>query len=184
MRRIVLALGILCLSLSFPCFAASKHVLHPAVYMLRLKVIKTAEKNGDELYVGVTVYPSKAKPTHTQVPKYPLHWLSKHLDKLKRVKLWDGEVQEGHSVTLILSLIEQDTPPWDTDDLIGSVRIRLKNNRGHLETSWSMPNRVDAPVSVYSKYGRAEKFVLLGEGSNYEMFLALKLQKKKNGAKH
>ncbi len=168
---------ILSITLSVCNFAATAKSVKPNVSMIHLKAIKTAEKNGDELYLAVTAYPSDGQPTHYQIPKYPLHWPSAKLDSLKNIKIWQDKLKPGQAVTLIVSLLEQDSPPWNTDDLIGTVRIRMKNKDGQLETSWSMPNRVDAPVSVMTKKGRAEKFDLLGEGSNYQLYLHLEIPK-------
>mgnify|MGYP007073223540 CR=1 FL=1 len=154
--------------------AVSAEAIEPQLYLLKLTANQTSEQQGDELYIDVTVYPSKGKATHFQVPQYPLSWPSRALNELTEVKLWGDALKEGESVTLIVSLVEQDSPPWDTDDLIGSLRVRLKNNAGDLESTWSVPNRTDAPVSINTKHGPAKRFHLTGDNSRYEMILHLK----------
>lgn len=173
MKRILITL--LLIGLTTTVFAKNQDIsVH--LQLMRLKAVKMAEKNGDELYMTVAVYPSKGDASHFAVPKQPLFWPSRYLDKINNLKIWDGKLKNNEAVTLILSLMEQDTPPWNTDDLIGSVRVRLHNKKGKLEQTWGMPNRADVPVSVMTKYGQAKQFELLGEGSNYQMFLLLKKQ--------
>lgn len=181
--RLFFVLLAMIVGLSVNGWASSNNALHPELTMVHIKVKKTVEAGGDELYLDVTEYPSKGKASHFRVPEYPLHWPSRYLSKLKQVPIWDRAINENESVTLILSLVEQDTPPWNTDDMVGSIRVKLKNENGELQTSWSMPNRVDAPVTVLSKHGKAEKFELLGDRGNYEVYFLLKPMKETNSKK-
>ncbi len=142
--------------------------------LLHLKAIKTADASGDKLYMGVAVYPSSGKPDYYLVPKFPLFWASRQLDTLKNVRIWSDKLQNNQSITLVLSLMEQDAPPWNTDDLIGSVQLRLYNKNGVLESNWDIPNRADAPTSVMSKYGSVKLVHLLGNKANYHMYFLLK----------
>ena len=77
----------------------------------------------------------------------------------------------------MLSLMEQDAPPWNTDDLIGTVRVHIKNDNGKLISSWSMPDRADLPTEVYTKHGPAKLFELTGEGSRYQAYFLLTSKK-------
>jgi hypothetical protein len=166
--------GIVCGLFSTAWAADKPDTITPHLNLLTINAIQTLETQGDELYLDVTAYPSNGKPHNFQVPKYPLYWGSNQLDKVNNVPIWQEPLANGEAVTLIISLVEQDIPLWGTDDLIGSIRVRLRNIDGKLESSWSMPNRVDAPTSILTKQGRAEKFQLVGENSNYEVFLFLK----------
>lgn len=161
-------------ALVFACSTAwAAKSVSPELILMHINPIKTLESSGDELYFDITEYPSSGKASHMRIPEYPLHWPSRHVKKLKEVSLWHKTLAPEQAVTLIVSLVEQDTPPWNTDDLIGTVRLHVKNVEGRLEYSWSTPNRADAPVSVQSRYGTAQKFQLLGEGGNYELFLRM-----------
>jgi hypothetical protein len=155
-------------------WASNKQIITPTVRLVSMKAIQTAEQRGDELYLSVTVYPSKGKPTHTQIPKHPLYWPSRKIHEVKNIKLWRHLLKPGEAVTIIVSLMEQDTYPWNTDDLIGSVKVKLRNNGGELESTWAMPNRIDSPVRVLTKYGEVEKFVLQSDQAQYEMYFKLK----------
>lgn len=157
-------------SLAICTYAATNHTVHPKIELLRIKAIQTTEKNGDELYFGITVYGTKKKPYRYQIPKYPMYWASQKLNNLSKVSLWQGVLDDGESVNLVISLMEQDTPPWNTDDLIGVISVHMKNQQGKITYSWRMPNRVDPVVTVTSKYGPAQKFELLGDSSRYELY--------------
>ena len=148
--------------------------IDPTLKLINIKSISTMEKRGDEVYMMVTVYPSDDKPKHYHIPKTPLYWPSEHLDKIKLLNIWHAEIKKDQAVTLILSLMDRDAPPWNTDDLIGEIKVQLKNNKGELESTWSLPNRTDPPITVMSKYGEARKFELMNDGGKYELYLVLK----------
>jgi len=173
MRAVFCSVALLLFSLT--AFAQS---LHPQINLLSIRGIKTVEQQGDELYLTVTVYPSKGKSKHYHLPRKPQHWRSNNLKKVTKVPVWEGSLPESEAVTVIISLMEKDLPPWNTDDLIGSVRVHLRNNKGKLESNWSIPNRVDGPVSTMSQWGRTERFELLGEDGQYHLYFMLKNTKK------
>lgn len=122
---------------------AKRHSITPSVILESIKAEKTLEKRGDELYLAVTEYPSTGMPSHYQIPKFPLYWPSEHLSKVKSLKVWSRELKEGEAATLLLSLIDKDAPPWNTDDLVGEVELHIKNDKGRLITNWGLPNRDD-----------------------------------------
>jgi len=156
-----------------PVWAKNMQSLHPAINLVAMESQVTSERRGDELYMTVTVYPSQGRPSHYKVPSHPMYWSSEHLDQINNLKLWDGDIKQGEAVTLVLSLIEMDVPPWNTDDLVGTVRVHMRNNAGRLESSWSMPNRVDDPAVASGTNGTVKTFQLTGEGSNYRISLGL-----------
>lgn len=131
-------------------FAAevSPAVIHPSISLSSLKAIKTQESNGDELYLTVTEYPSVGQSSHKQFPQYPEYWPSAKLSQVSNVPLWNKELKSGESVILIISLIEQDVPPFNPDDLIGTVRVTMKNNNGKLESSWVVQDEKTKPVQL------------------------------------
>lgn len=146
----------------------------PVVLKLEdIQVIKTAAQfSGDEIYVNITEYSSVDKPAMHRVPEYPSHWLSKYIDKVKDVTLWQKAIQDEESVELIISVVESDAPPWDVDDLIGSVKLKVYIEKGKLEQEWSIPNK-----AIVKTAGEKDHFVLTGDGAEYKISLNLKLDK-------
>ena len=150
--------------------AALAQDLQVSVKLSQIERVRAQEKSGDELYFSVTEYPSKGRPHNDVVPEYPLHWLSDHLKELKDVVLWEKLVKEGEGSSVILSLIEQDAPPWDMDELIGTVKLNLKNEKGKLKKEWTIPNRADTePVKAHEN-----EFLLMGSGAEYHVVLKVK----------
>ncbi len=172
MKRILISL-VLCVLVGM-VNAGQARVLNPKVELVAIKAHKTREKRGDEVYLAVTAYPSQQRPHHKQIPDNPLHWISSHLDKIKHVPVWGNGLAEGDSVTVIVSLMERDAPPWNTDDLIGTVKVHLKNANGRLQVSWSMPNSTESSATVKTRSGRTEKFELTGERSLYDLTFQVK----------
>src|SRR5690606_15255973 len=110
------------------------------------------------------------KPRHYEVPEFPLHWLSKYVDKLSNVLLWEKVVEDEQGVSIVLSLIERDAPPWNLDDLIGSVKLKLKNEKGKLTKEWSIPNK-----NVTHRLSDDDNvFILTGDGGEYHIALEVK----------
>lgn len=146
----------------------------PVVLTLEdIQVVKTAAHlSGDEIYVNITEYSSVDKPAMHRIPEYPSHWLSKYIDKVKDVTLWQKPIQDEESVELIISVVESDAPPWDVDDLIGSVKLKVYIEKGKLEQEWSIPNK-----AIVKSEGEKGHFVLTGDGAEYKISLKLKLDK-------
>ena len=168
MKRTLLVV-VLCL-VSASVFAKS---LYPTVRLLKIEAVKAQEQGGDELYLHLTEYRSDGKSSISTFPARPTYWPSEHLDKVKNVKIWDSKLNKGESVEVIISLLEQDFHPWNTDDLVGTIKLRIKNNNDKLESNWSMPNRADAPDVVNTKHGLAQRFTLIGDNFKYVMYMLL-----------
>ena len=148
----------------------------PVILVLEnIEVVKTSSYLGnDEVYINVTEYSSVDKPRMIRVPEYPSHWQSKFVDKVQGASIWKKPVREGESLELIISLIEADAPPWDVDDLIGSVKLKVYLEKGKLEQEWTLPNK-----SITKQEGEKGHFVLTGDGAEYKISLKLKLDNKK-----
>lgn len=138
--------------------------------LVSIKPITLAEKRGDEIYFSVTEYTSEKKPgISTRVPEFPLHWLSKNLDKVKDIKLWSNTIKENAAVQLVVSLVEQDVPPWNIDDHFGSVKITLVNDKGELKETWSMPDYNDGTkVTRNNQDNLSPNFTFRAEGAEYK----------------
>lgn len=128
--------------------------------------IHAQEQQGDELYFSVTEYSTTGKADHYQVPDFPTHWLSEHLSKVHDVVLWQRPLEKDEAVELIISLVERDVPPWNVDDLFGSVKLKLKWEGTQLKKEWSIPNqsnttKVDDHVNAFSLTGDEGEYHLV-----------------------
>lgn len=168
-RLILLFTSLLLVSTTF---AASKSI-NPKVILKSMEAVKTIEKR-DELYLAVTEFPSEGLPSHYQLPKFPMFWPSDHLHKVANFKVWSRELKNGEGVTLILALIDKDAPPWNTDDLIGEVKLHLKNENGKLISSWSVPDRDEQPPVTSIEKSKDKQFDLRGEGAHYKIRFVVK----------
>lgn len=149
-----------------------------------IKSIKSSEKSGDELYFSVTSYVKKSKPTFTRVPMFPVHWMTKHLEKVKDVILWSGTLAVGESRQVVLSLVEQDVQPWDVDDHLGSVKVTFANKGGEIKKQWSVPNYKDqTDVSKDSDTEEKVSFTFKGEGGEYKASFKMEVKEGMEKAK-
>ena len=110
-----------------------QNAIHVALYLENVTAIKSSEEV-DELYMAVTTYPSSGRPSHKQIPEFPRYWLSSHLGHVKDVQLWKGSLKPSESVNIHLSLIERDVPPFNVDDLVGTVILKILNSKGKIHT--------------------------------------------------
>jgi hypothetical protein len=143
------------------------------VKLQSIQKIHTQEANGDELYFSVTEFPAKERGTHYQVPTYPTHWLSQYVDKIKNVVLWQKTITGCQDVTVLISLVEEDIPPWNVDDLLGSVELKIKCKEGKFTTQWVIPN-----TGITSKI-RNDAFSFTGSNAEYHAVFRLENGKSK-----
>lgn len=141
--------------------------------LVDIKAEKTSEAAGDELYFDITQYPNLGRPRSDRIPLYPLHWVSNQLSQAKNVILWEGSLAEGESIKLILSLVEQDNPPWDMDDLLGSAELVLANYQGKLKKEWSIPSFVTAKTVEMKKKASPQRYIFKGDNSRYDVALVV-----------
>ncbi|MBS0358469.1 MAG: hypothetical protein JSS53_04295 [Proteobacteria bacterium] len=179
MKRV---LGIAILFIILPIFIFAKTGHHKPIaekniqttlYLDSIDAIKVSEKNGDDLYINITAYPSQGKNYDYNIPTPPMYWMSKETPRIKKLKLWEGTLKPGQSIMILLSLIDQDFEPWNTDDLIGDISIRLKNQNGELLSDWHWPNREDAIPVINTKNGPARKVLLTNGHSSYNTIFML-----------
>jgi hypothetical protein len=147
-----------------------------AVKLAKMEAKKTNEKDGDELYFSIVEYSSRAAPTLDRIPMFPTNWLSKNLDNLQDVILWQGTLSTSQSVLLVLSLIEQDVPPWDNDDHIGSVQVKLANKDDKLQVEWGQPQYRDQPKVVQADLA-VPRFEMFGAGARYVTLFKIDVEK-------
>ena len=106
-----------------------------------LEKIHAQEKSGDELYFTVTEFPENKAPRHYRIPSYPTHWMSDYLKNVKNITLWQKSFATCEKTDVLISLVEADLPPWNVDDLLGSVEFKVTCDKGALKTQWSIPNK-------------------------------------------
>ncbi len=172
MRRLI-CLAMLLL-VPFTASYAGNKTVSPQVDLLSITAHRIGEKTGDELYMTITTYPSEGKPSHYRIPKFPSHWMADKLGQINDIKLWKESIKPDQAVTIVFSLIEQDVPPWNTDDLIGTIQLHLKNVNGQIESKWHVVNFLAPPTIVHTKQGTAEKFDLVSEDGHYAVYLLMK----------
>jgi len=156
------------LVLTFASFSAISKDSKVLVKLTKIESIKTTEKRGDELYFSISEYYNNEAPKLFRIPMFPLHWLSKELPSLKDIKLWEGSIANNQSVLLVLSLLEQDLEPWNSDDHIGSVQIKIINTKGKITTKWGQPKFVDQP-EVQQPNPKVPAYIMLGDGGKYKV---------------
>lgn len=151
-----------------------KTKLQPKLVLDYVAVIKTQERDNDELYLDIKIHRPNHFSQYFRVPKSPVHWSSRVIGRIKDLQLWSEPLASGDSITLIISLIEGDDSVVDPDDLIGLVQVRLKNQKGHLQTLWSMPNQANGGVKKVSQTGNVKKIDLMGSDAHYQLYLSVK----------
>lgn len=167
MKGMVLGLSLVTLMVASGPVVAKEAKL--ALKLSAIERVTTTEEGGDELYFSITEYSSKMHPRHYVIPAFPTHWLSDHLNGVKDIVLWEKKLQDTEAVTVLVSLVESDVPPWNVDDLIGTVKLKAINNGEQIESQWRIPNK------EYSEKlsGSENSFVLSGEGGEYHIALGL-----------
>ncbi len=180
MKGIISALGAGMFMLSSLAFAAdettpaqdTQDTIKPTLILNHIKFGQSGESDGDELYLSLTVYRANQPAKYNRIPEKPIHWTSEEVDKVKQMPVWSGPIKNGESVLLLIDLMESDDSPLNPDDIIGTASIKFKNNNGVLETKWGMPNRMGGPTSIDAKNGKVQRFMFVGEGSVYEVYLS------------
>ena len=145
------------------------------VNLKEIIAVKPSEKYGDEVYFSVTQYSDQKKPKQFRIPAYPNHWQSKNLEKIKNINLWQGSLGNNEFVQLMISLIEQDSPPFIHDDHLGSTKVTLKNVKGKLQINWEIPQLKDQPDVRQIK--KNTPFFIL-RGSNFQYRVSFEVIKK------
>tara|TARA_R110002110_G_scaffold115322_2_gene286022 strand:+ start:5152 stop:5718 length:567 start_codon:yes stop_codon:yes gene_type:complete len=173
----VLSLALLGLQTAY---AAEQDKLNVVVKLDSIKKTQAQEESGDELYFSITEYSSTKTSDHYQVPDFPTHWLSSYLDQVKNVNLWEKELQPNEAVQLIISLVERDVPPWNVDDLIGSLKLKVKWENNQLTKEWSIPNQ----DNTAREPDTTNTFKLTGDEAQYKITLKVEESEKSESSKN
>lgn len=161
-KKILLGAMLICCA-STSAFAKAHNV---TVKLTDIEAVKVKEKHGDEIYFSITQYSNRTDPTILRVPMSPMHWSIADLSKVRDVILWQGKVEDDQSVLLILSLLEQDLPPWNSDEHIGSAELKILNKQGQISTTWGQPDFKDQP-QVKQTGTKDPKYRMFGNNSEY-----------------
>ncbi len=140
-----------------------------SVKLKNLKMIQQQEKGGDELYISVTEYPAQGKPIHYQVPSYPTHWLSKYITNVKDVVIWKKTDAKCEGAELLITLVEEDFVPWNMDDSLGSVALKVECVNGKAIEKWSIPDQKTAE-KISNENGA---FTFKGKGAQYKALFTI-----------
>lgn len=134
-----------------------------------LEKIHAQEQSGDELYFSITEFPDKKAPRHYRVPSYPSHWMSDHLKNVNNIVLWQKSYPTCEKTDVLISLVEADLPPWNVDDLLGSVEFKVTCDQGKMKTEWKIPNKENT-INILNKEGA---FSFTGDHSEYHTIFKL-----------
>lgn len=144
-----------------------------------IQVIKPTEKGGDEIYFDVTQYSNQGQSNTIRLPEAPEYWLSNQLSQVKNITLWEGVVKDNEEVKVIFSVVEQDFPPWDVDELIGSALLVLNNINDTLQYHWEIPifeEKVQQEMvngNIFKPGQSLQYYVMNGDNSNYKVGLTV-----------
>ena len=166
-----------CIALSTNTAWAKNETHPPVVPTLYLKAIKAkvqTEKNGDEVYLAITEFRHGGKNRHYTVPQFPLYWPSDALAQISALKIWKTALGPGESTEVVVSFIEHDMPPWNTDDMIGGIKIKMVNDKGSLKTHWMPISNETKEQTLAIKGDAVHRYELTGEGGDYQVDFELK----------
>lgn len=156
----------------------------PKLILNQIKMVGEQERDGDELFLTLHSHVSGGVMEYQRIPAKPGHWLSRQINEVKNISLWSLPITEGQSATINIELNDEDAEPLDPDDLLGLMRVELKNEKGSLVVHWDIPSRtgIDAPRkrvgekedTVSEESANVAKFLLNNDGANYEVYLSVK----------
>ena len=177
-----------------------------SLYLQNIKAVKKNESSSDEIYFSITEFSSTKKNLTYTVPGFithdhrrfvtptlvgpagvynhpVLHWNSAQLKKVNHAMLWEKKLNEGESVELFLTVIEHDAQPFDLDDPIGALKIRVTNTKGKLLTLWRYLGNTKSDLISSSKNEKGERkgYQFLGSNSKYILNFHLMLDKANRG---
>lgn len=177
---------VLSTSLVFAAFAgrANDLSIKPELVLDKIRLVKTQERDGDELYFTLSARVGNKPTKYIRIPVKPEHWLSGKISTVKKVHLWSEPLVDGQSVTVIVELNEQDSGgPLDPDDLLGVMRVKLKNEHGELRVLWDIPNQTGENAAKKTAGETADthavephhthKFDLQNNEAHYEVHMSM-----------
>lgn len=169
MRRIIITLAmVLATSLAYA------KTVQKQLMIDNFEVTQAVEAMGDEIYLMVTVLNSKGDDKQYTIPNYPVTWPSESVERIDNLVVWEGGIDEGESTEIIVELVEQDAPPFNVDDSLGSARIKLENNKGNVVAEWDSFHHTSEYTQEETKQGEKYRYHFNGHGGKYSAHLHLK----------
>ncbi|MDB6096187.1 MAG: hypothetical protein JWM09_465 [Francisellaceae bacterium] len=149
--------------------------------LLNIKADEIPDKSTDNIYFSLTHYSNKGKAETLREPIYPTHWSSSNLTLLKNKLLWESSIQEGEEIKLIISLLKQNSAPWETDTLLGSAKVVLSKHKQDeiIKKQWGKTSFFEQPDVIMKKKGRGQIYQFKSEGRIYTLnfLISEKVQK-------
>lgn len=142
-------------------------LLRPAIQLDSIAPLKKIAKSGNEIYVSISEFNSNGKNRYYTIPQSPVYWPQKSMDQISHFQLWQGKLPTGGATEVIISLIEKDTPPWNLDDLISVVKVKMINQAGKINYEWYQDGK------LISKEKSNVKVLLKASNGGYEANLSL-----------
>ena len=150
--------------------------IHVKLILDKIEQVKVTKAwGGDELYFGIAQFSSDRKQNRFyEVPEFPEAWVSKNLSHIQNLTLWDMTLKDEQAIQLVVALTERETPPWGVDDLVGLLKIQLKNSKEGLLQKWDFPAGYSAPQVKMEQTDKGRYFVLTGDNSEYKIALSIR----------
>jgi hypothetical protein len=139
------------------------------IKLMSLETVHTQEESGDELYLSITEYSKNHLPRNYQIPAFPSHWLSQYATHVKDALVWTKDFKECEDVELLITLVEEDVLPWNADDSLGSVKLKLTCQAGKMQGQWVIPNS----ETVSKIPNQKDKFSFSGNNGLYNLQFSL-----------
>ncbi len=168
MKRIVFALAMV-----FATSVACAKTIYRQLVMDNFEMGQAVEGLGDELYLMVTILNSRGDDRQYSIPNYPVTWPSDSIQKIKDLTVWEAGIEDGESMEIIVELVEQDAPPFNVDDSLGSARIKLKNHEGNAITEWGSFHHTSEYTKEKASKGEKYKYHFNGHGGKYSAYFHL-----------
>lgn len=175
----IITLSFICLALGVSSAWAqsqSKGTVMPTLYLKAIKANVQTEANGDEVYLAITEFRHDDKNHHYTIPQFPLHWPADALSQIADLEIWKTALASGGSTEVTIGFVEHDAPPWNTDDMIGGIKIKMINQNGQLKTQWILMGKDAKEQKVDVKQKVMHSYQLTGEGGDYQVDFVLKKQ--------
>lgn len=163
--RIIL-LSIMLLGWLVAAQAAPIHPVTTQINLLSIQVVSSSESRGDEIYFNLTEFHHDRTVTHFAFPEPPSVWKSKDLAQVKPTLLWKQTIEQGQPLELMITLVEHDNPPWDVEDVLGTIKIHLRNNDGKLINNWVVEKTADIKT-LETPQGNIKRVKFSGNHGDY-----------------
>lgn len=130
------------------------------------------KKYKDKIYIQITEYSDIKHAKEYRIPMYPKHWLQQDLLKLKNILLWHNLVESLESKKLIISLVEQEFQPLESDQSLGSIKLILDNkNQGKkMRINWDVAGfkeKIQIKKIINKKSPNTIMFNMQGKNGDY-----------------